>query len=380
MKRHAFTLVELLVVIAIIGILIALLLPAVQAAREAARRMECSNKVKQLALAQHNHQDTYGYLPNSMIQRSLGLSSPLVDSGVDRYLFRKQIIGFLAVSLPYVEQMPLFSHMMRNYNTATAFEYTLTPNKTDACAQSIAPYLCPNETWHVDRYLVDATSHNGGITSYHGCIGDQIYTGRQNDYPRAVYRRGDVTGLALEGILDGTSNTAMIGERLAFRWDNIPSPIRGGIGYLAGLSWKTKQAACLGAARDPLDSNFHAEACGPKVDSTEPRVVRWYNMPGCGYATGYNSVTGFTCVMPPNSPDCSASLVQYSGTGTLSSLHPGGVNVGMADGSVRFISVTINCGDPNKVPDMQPADKIGDSYYGVWGAMGSVNGGESVSL
>ncbi len=381
-KTIAFTLVELLVVIAIIGILIALLLPAVQAARESARRMQCANNVKQLALAQHNHQDTYGYLPNSMTQRSLGLQAPFVGwSPADRYTCRKHFLGFLAVSLPFVEQMSLYTYMMRNFNTATSFEYCLSPGFNDAVAQSISPYLCPDESLQNDRLIRNVSYEWAGITSYHGCLGDSFYTPYQVDCPRGVFRRGDVTALALEGILDRTSNTAMIGEMIAYRWDDVQNPIRGGVGQLTGFGYSTKLSACLGLARDPEDSNLHKGKYGPSVESPSPRLLQWYVMPGRGYATGYASVTGFTCAMPPNAPHCSPASAGLSASSlTLSSLHPGGVNVGMADGSVRFISDTINCGDPNVSPGMNYSNMIGESYYGIWGAMGSVNGGESVAL
>lgn len=381
MKRHehGFTLVELLVVIAIIGILIALLLPAVQAAREAARRMSCTNNIKQIALAQHNHQVVYGHLPNMMQQRSLGLSGEFIEwTNSDKLTCRKYYLGFLAVTLPYVEQTQLYTHMMRNWDDPTAFEYCLSMYAKDACAQDISAYLCPNEDLHNNKLIHDNNYERGGITNYHGNLGDRVPQVKK-DCPRGVYRRGDVTVLSLEGILDGTSNTAMIGEMIAYRWVDEPNPVRGGISYVNGFSRTSKLSVCLGAARNPNDPNFFASNHGPSVSAAG--VGSWYEMPGRGYATGYSTVTGFICMMPPNSPHCANQTYSLStATLTLSSRHPGGANVAMADGSTRFISDTIHCGDPNVAPTGDYQTMIGESIYGVWGAMGSVNGGESVGM
>ncbi|MDR1269097.1 MAG: DUF1559 domain-containing protein [Planctomycetaceae bacterium] len=109
-----FTLVELLVVIAIIGALIALLLPAVQAAREAARRMQCSNKLKQLAIACHNHVDTMKILPSAARQYSLCVQVKISLELADDDAGSRARISYLSVLLPYVEQTALYERVAEN--------------------------------------------------------------------------------------------------------------------------------------------------------------------------------------------------------------------------------------------------------------------------
>ncbi|HZN32461.1 MAG TPA: DUF1559 domain-containing protein, partial [Pirellulaceae bacterium] len=118
--RRAFTLVELLVVIAIIGVLVALLLPAVQAAREAARRMKCANNLRQIGLAIHNHEDTYKYMPPGIVQTPTTTPIP----GLDDYLATTPKTparlyanhGFLSIMLPYLEQANVLVNAGGGYN------------------------------------------------------------------------------------------------------------------------------------------------------------------------------------------------------------------------------------------------------------------------
>ena len=381
-KGNAFTLVELLVVIAIIGILIALLLPAVQAAREAARRMECTNKIKQIALAQHNHHDIYNYLPNSHCQRSLGFDvwqgwtstwNSTIESGV-RY--RSTQASFLVPTLPYIKQGMVYDKIaaaikdtsIRNYDPAT--ESDNNPYNVNA-----ATFRCPSDP--------NAVMFRTRVcpTSYRGCRGDIGGAGGCSDYPRGVFRRGDVTTVMLTDIIDGTSNTVMIGEGIVHRFTEaditFQYPAKGGIGYLASLN---RPASCIGLARDPSS---------PNVLATGINFLDIYRGPGSSYGKGWWG-TGTTTQLPPNSPYCtnsSATACQPddgASMPSMSSYHSGGVNVAMADGSTRFISDSIDCGDTTLTFDSASKTSyntlIGESRGGIWGAMGSVNGGESRTL
>ena len=200
MRSSGFTLVELLVVIAIIGILIALLLPAVQAAREAARRAQCSNNLKQLGLAMHNYHDTYKRLPFP------GMAA--------------NQLGWTASILPFIEQSAIEDRV--NYNQGSHN----TPPKYELSTNRISAYLCPSSQEQDERSAY--TSENWGGQRCHtvhyytllGPIGVNPVTG--NDYDDAG-RTEPFGGQAREGMmweqgtrfadtLDGLSNTFLFGE------------------------------------------------------------------------------------------------------------------------------------------------------------------------
>ncbi|UUO05701.1 DUF1559 domain-containing protein [Blastopirellula sp. J2-11] len=195
--RTAFTLVELLVVIAIIGVLIALLLPAVQQAREAARRMSCSNNLKQMGLALHNHHDTYGHLPNSR---------------------RDAYPNWIVDTLKFLEQNNLSDQWDRTKN------YYHADNKT-ARETSVEQLYCPSRRGPM---LSEPESlQNAEVTYAVGMVGDyaaNVGTGT-NDYANDVNftglfqlfgasgGKGEPQGLAFRDVTDGTSNTFLVGEK-----------------------------------------------------------------------------------------------------------------------------------------------------------------------
>lgn len=384
MKKRGFTLVELLVVIAIIGILIALLLPAVQAAREAARRMQCTNKLKQLVLAQHNHVDTYGFLPNTRVQRSMGCTKYEESSAVNPD-FMFSMYSWLVPTLPYIEQSASYEKIAAHLpgiiaGTSTSY-YSIYDTIMDSpFSQPVSALWCPSDSrasqgpGHMQR------------TNYRACKGD-IYTGGDRDSPRGAYRRGDVTTMDLTGILDGTSNTALIGEAIIaiFTETNVAMqyPALGGVAILAGMSTEggTNAASVIGLPRDPTDFNL--------LKDTFKYAAHFGRAPGGCYGNG-RCVTTFFTMTPPNTPTATDSdyTDQTRTITTASSYHSGGANVGMADGSVRFISETIDCGNVSCTVRTETgvaigyvADQyIGPSLWGVWGALGSVAGGETNSL
>lgn len=343
-RRSAFTLVELLVVIAIIGILIALLLPAVQAAREAARRTQCNNNLKQIGLALHNYHDVHKKFPPGMTG-GLGSGDKL------------STILFL---LPFIEQTAVHDEVAASgFNQPPAANYA--PYKA-----MIGGLLCPSDAFASDNVALGDDANGAGNASYVFSRGDDYFDyqttnlggqGNNNfDIPqRGLFGRGGNINFA--AIIDGTSNTIAVSETLKSNNKDVKDGRRGVARPPAGnetsLAWSP--ADCLAMkVGDALTNGV-----------TSNRGNRWID----GRFVG----TGFTTITPPNTVGCSShNGNSHWGLIPPSSLHPGGVNACFADGSVHFISDTIETANLTQMN----ADVKGMSPYGVWGALGSRNGGE----
>ncbi|WP_254507415.1 DUF1559 family PulG-like putative transporter [Anatilimnocola floriformis] len=236
-SRPAFTLVELLVVIAIIGVLVALLLPAVQAAREAARRMSCSNKLKQIALATHNFHDTYQVLPYATRSR-------LAGEGVDSY-----VTGFIQI-LPFMEgdaiarrwdpKLPRNSTVDSDGDGYTNAQLQQMKIPTFTCPTMTPPSAQLSENRGPCSYLFSSGSVD--VQSFHYVSPDPEYDGVIVPYKDIATMGGDVSPNKLEtklrDIIDGTSNTLLAGET-DFAPRGQPSAMYGGVwayGYI-GYSW-----------------------------------------------------------------------------------------------------------------------------------------------
>lgn len=363
-RRSGFTLVELLVVIAIIGILVGLLLPAVQAAREAARRMQCSNSVKQLSLALHNYETTYKRLP----ARKSGTNSPF--SGSNRNTSNGgRLSGFIAL-LPYVEQSPMFDAVQAGDPTGTVTKTTVAGGPVIAPG---GPAAWGNwSVWNVSPGFLtcpsDGTVFNAPtrtqVNSYAFSVGDDVTSIRDSRVVRGLFP--STVGVKLAEITDGTSNTVAFSERLRAdfgRTTVTARQIEVGVGVATGVAgMASAPRLCLTQASGAY---FNAGTI------VKGRFGSWWT-------DGQAERVAFNTVLPPNSPGCTddsdpnADSINVALPAT--SRHTGGVNVGMADGSVRFLSQSIDTGNTSVA---QPDN--GSSLYGVWGALGSKSGGDTVS-
>ncbi len=347
-RRRGFTLVELLVVIAIISMLIALLLPAVQSAREAARRTQCSNSLKQVGLALLNYEGNYK-------------SFPFLRGGTSGACDMTSNCEWLSgwpLLLPYLEQAGLYSKLTSTL-TLTAGTYPpWGPAPFDPYHNGYEPFLlevnllqCPS-----DRTSV-RTAGMPGQTNYHFSIGDTILgtsgLGNNNEkFPRGVF--GFFTATHISDVVDGTSNTLAVSEACK---GNEQMLIRGSVAFnVAGA--ETNPSICLALRGD--GGRYRPSTI------TRPWIGIWWH-------TGAPVMTGLTTVLPPNSPSCLFGS-DYLGAGIISpsSYHPGGVNALKVDGSVEFVSETIDSGQPGL-----PEAVSGPSPYGAWGALGSKSGGET---
>ncbi len=382
MKKKAFTLVELLVVIAIIGILIGLLLPAVQAAREAARRMECTNKMKQLGIALHNFHDTHNQIPGA--QMTVCLTGAVTSNGWwggdnTGAKYYRQWSGYVPTLMPYFEQVQLYDKLIEEYKNGGGPD---TRGANRATVQPIPELWCPSDPEGKDEK--DAYNH----CNYRACRGDTAINSGLNatsrgafrlekvltsgSYPNAVFRD---TRIDFASIIDGTSNTIAFGEGKVFANSSMTVfPSKGGLAYLAGLDTSTSPSKCAGMI-DIANIGFNQSMT----------IARSHFLPGRNACMGA-LITTMSAVMPPNAPFCISDNKQYTcgdgctGFATASSYHGGGVNVTLVDGSVRFVSETINAGDQNAAGNGKGAEFTGPSQWGVWGAMASIAGGETVSL
>lgn len=359
-KTAGFTLVELLVVIAIIGVLIALLLPAVQQAREAARRMSCTNNQKQLGLALHNYHDTYNKLPficgGTGAGSGFGTYNTWSPSSTSAY----RLSGFVGL-LPFMEQNAVYK--MFSNNNFSPGGWVDIPNSP--VYAKIKGFYCPSDGM--------SSSFARGARNYMMSMGD--WTMQHHDAARSVPNpRGPFGIIRQQGVgqvydfaavTDGLSNTVGFSERIV---GNNINDLYGGFASVSGVFPGTT----TGTGMLPIV---------PLNCKATPIANRKYTSPGTGDLTGrYWSdgslvATGFNTILPPNSPSCSAngSATQESRIiAPPTSYHPGGAVVCMLDGSVKFVPETINCGNLSL-----GLVSSGMSNYGVWGAMGSRAGSET---
>jgi prepilin-type N-terminal cleavage/methylation domain-containing protein len=313
-ERGGFTLVELLVVIAIIGVLVALLLPAVQAARESARRTQCSNGMKQIVLANHNCHDAYGYLPQ------FGFAWPRGSTQL------RQCSTFWAI-LPYLERQALFDSLPANQTSSAYFNQHQANNSRLAWVNA---YVCPSDQ---SGLLKNGTGASYNLNSYN--VNGQVFVTGQ--YPR----------LAL--MTDGTSNTALYVEHIAL------CPLRtGGNSATAGRSvWPAINLT----TGDPI-------VYWPGAATTNSFTSIGFPGFGTRYPTAMIPDPANGNVMSWKTPQAGPSLQQGGVCDPLTSngMHPAVVVTGIADGSVRMVSARITLATWNAVltPDR------GEQISGEW--------------
>jgi len=311
-RRSGFTLIELLVVIAIIAVLIALLLPAVQQAREAARRTQCKNNLKQLGLAMHNYHDTYNALPFAGVSRGPGAAR---GAGVTCWADDN---SWYASILPYIEQ----GNLGNNFNYAVAVASgggTAQNNTTDPyywneqLQEAILPvHHCPSDSqavqeqgsgWQVTRtnYVVNLGNTNYGQVTE----GTETFRGAPFSFGKS-HGFGDIT--------DGLSNTLLVGE--------IVTPKDGGWGGYYGVPVYQGGSGFTGY--------------NPPNSTVADRVA----------LKGYTNLGGIPFTPPVVQGGCEGLSDPNGGISrqimSLRSKHTGGVQAAMGDGSVRFISQNID--------------------------------------
>jgi prepilin-type N-terminal cleavage/methylation domain-containing protein/prepilin-type processing-associated H-X9-DG protein len=368
-----FTLIELLVVIAIIGVLIAILLPAVQAARESARRMQCTNNLKQLMLAMLNHEDTNKTLPGSG-----GGNTASVWGAYSPYVF----------TLPFMEQTARYDVFT---NTRPHFK------GNNACFQNVPGMACPSDG--KNKGVGSFGGHQ--TTSYMLCWGDSPYFcggaggvwngseggngainfGVNNNQTRGVFGMR-CRYCALSEITDGTSNTIAISETNVFRAAGARSVKDGGyvIANLGNAQFNNLQQCWTAAfgtsgSRNEYQTSATVRTTATTGNDNSLSDNAYYR--GCSWAIFTQTITGFLTAMPPNGPHCLRGST--SGDGSIDSAgsnHSGGVNAVYCDGSVHFISETIQ----TNLSATCPTTLSGKSPYDVWGALGTIGGSESTTV
>jgi len=327
-RSRGFTLVELLVVIAIIGILVALLLPAVQAAREAARRMSCSNNLKQVALGSHNYHDTYKTLP----AMAMGYTNNL---------------NGMTSMIRFIEGQSVVDQINQGTTLQPWQGY---PGGWDGVEMPFLP--CPSGP--------RPGRANLGRNSYRFCVGTTVRdnNGTGANSTNGIFQKQRGNGFA--DIIDGTSNTVAFGE-VSLGNPGRPEDVRGNF-HMTNVSDTVFTANVLNPTAAQLQQVI--DQCKALTVNNGGKLYTAPNMntgwqPGSRWTDGRPWYASVATILPPNGP---SALINDGSRGivTASSYHPGGAQVALADGSVRFIAETIN--------------------QVAWWAAGTKSGGESVPL
>jgi prepilin-type N-terminal cleavage/methylation domain-containing protein len=308
--KRGFTLIELLVVIAIIAILIALLLPAVQQAREAARRSQCRNNMKQIGIALHSYHDTHNVIPPAGIYR-FGGNSPYASAG------NPSSYSWITMILPYMDQAPLYNAI--NFS-APLWPQMLPGSTTNRIASQILPaFICPS-----DESYGAGNIHQVAWTNYAGAEGYDWHT-RPGNRLNGVFQM--VEQIRIKDVTDGTSNTVFVGEVTARGYQS--GPIR-------TANTGTKRVGNAGVFRASLlatHSNGDINV-GPVLDPEgglrggNPANPLWWRQNPHAFHPIYIAAYGWNCNWPGPS-----------------SAHVGGGFFLLGDGSVRFVSSNVSMGN-----------------------------------
>ncbi len=336
-SRRGFTLIELLVVIAIIAVLIGLLLPAVQAAREAARRSQCVNNLKQIALSLHNYESTNSSFP-------LG-GNPARTSSTSAVVIRSWgAWSAQAMLLPYMEQAPLYNSL--NFMLIARGDGIGEAVNSTGTTTRIASFLCPSSPLPSGNYFNKPFCGN----NYFASTGASLqWLGTVSNRPNGPFAvGGPATGL--RDMTDGTSNTIAFGERRTGDGNDTKKTLPGdiaGTGNFLGGGDRNMNTPNANMPQGQAVIEGWLQQCVANYRSGTPFANGQRSYNGSLWHVGNYSDALGNFVLPPNSayPDCMAydtnSAFDVSGLSGSHSFHSGGANAAMGDGSVKFIKSSV---------------------------------------
>lgn len=354
-KKNGFTLIELLVVIFIIGVLIALILPAVQGAREAARRAACTNNLKQMALAALNFESANGQLPPGYAPPPTNLTGARGSTHV--------------LLLPYLEQSGLYASFNLTLDLNDVMNHPESDPNTTACSQLIGPFICPSDPSSVrmagklayGNYFASlgdtACQRSGpairpdGLPSYAETDARRLglFNVTLQDETRIVTSK-----VTMQSIHDGTSQTAMFAET---RRSHLPQ-VGPEANYAAPMAYDLANVYLISEGSSNWNNNVWPSIC--KNYENPGLLRRLISYRGLQYYRSLPQTCNYSHTMPPNAPgnDCGIRIFSAAHIAARS-YHQGGVNVAFGDGAVRFVRDAIN--------------------LSIWRALGTRAGAEVVS-